>query len=153
MARAQSEFRGKTWLTRPGIKVDRMASAWFIRRFIDPKAPFRFAEPSAPRRRGEVRFDMVGGDFTHEEERCTFETLVQRMGAADDGVVALAEIVHDLDLKDAKFGRAEVAGVQRLIEGIVARHDRDSERLERGFALFDDLHAALKAPARKKSAR
>ena len=145
------ELRGKTWVTRPGIKIDRIASAWFIRRFVDPKARFRFADPASPKKNGELRFDMLGGDFTHEEDRCTFETLIRRVGAPDAGVQALAEIVHDLDLKDEKFGRAEAAGVRTLIEGIVARHDSDDERLDRGLALFDDLHQALQQQRRKKS--
>ena len=151
MLTTHPELRGKTWVTRPGIKVDRMASAWFIRRFVDPKARFRFVDPASPRKNGELRFDMVGGDFTHEEDRCTFETLVRRVGVPDAGVQALAEIIHDLDLKDEKFGRAETAGVRTLIDGIVARHESDRHRLDRGFALFDDLHQALQPPRRKKS--
>ena len=144
------ELRGKTWVTRPGIKVDRMASAWFIRRYVDPKARFRFADPAAPKKNGELRFDMVGGDFTHEDDRCTLETLIRRVGVPDAGVKAVAEIVHDLDLKDEKYGRAEAAGVRVLIEGIVARHESDNDRLDRGLALFDDLHQALRQPRRKQ---
>lgn len=153
MLTTHPELRGKMWVTRPGIKVDRMASAWFIRRFVDPKAKFKFVDPASPRKNGELRFDMVGGDFTHEEDRCTFETLVRRVGAPDSGVQALAEIVHDLDLKDEKFGRAEAAGVRTMIEGIIARHESDTERLDRGLALFDDLHQALQQPRRKKTKR
>lgn len=145
------ELRGKTWVTRPGIKVDRIASAWFIRRFVDPKARFRFVDPSAPKKNGELRFDMAGGDFTHEEDRCTLETLVRRVGVPDAGVQAVAEIVHDLDLKDDKYGRVEAAGVRVMIDGIVARHDSDTDRLDRGLALFDDLHQALQQPRRKKT--
>lgn len=137
------ELRGRTWVTRPGVKIDRMASAWFIRRFIDPRARFRFEDPSAERREGDVRFDMVGGDFTHEEDRCTLETLVRRVGLPDRGVRAIAEIVHDIDLKDSKFDRAEAAGLRMMIEGIIARHEGDAERIERASAVFDDLHEAL----------
>src|SRR5438105_328106 len=92
--------------------------AWFIRRFVDAKARFRFADPATPKKDGEVRFDMVGGDFTHEEDRCTFETLVGRVGLPDKAVRAIAEIVHDLDLKDAKFARAEAAGVRMMLDGL-----------------------------------
>ena len=148
MLETRPELRGKTWATRPHVKIDRIASAWFIRRFIDPKARFRFVDPASPAAPGEVRFDMVGGDYTHEADRCTFETLVRRVGLPDRGVKALAEIVHDLDLKDGKFGRAEAFGVQKLVEGLIARHDDDDERLERGFALFDDLHQALQTKKR-----
>jgi hypothetical protein len=143
MVEANPELRGKTWVTRPGVKVDRMASAWFIRRFVDPKARFGFADPSAPRREGEIRFDMVGGEFTHEEDRCTFETLVGRIGLPDKGVRAIAEIVHDLDLKDSRFGRPETPGVRTMLEGLMERTAGDDERIERALPFFDDLHEAL----------
>jgi hypothetical protein len=147
MLKANPDLRGRTWVTRPGVKVDRMASAWFIRRFVDPKARFRFADAAAPKKEGEVRFDMVGGDFTHEEDRCTLETLVGRVGLPDTrpdkGVRAIAEIVHDLDLKDAKYGRAEAPGVRMMLDGLMARTDDDEERIERALVIFDDLHEAL----------
>ncbi|HEY0158637.1 MAG TPA: chromate resistance protein ChrB domain-containing protein [Thermoanaerobaculia bacterium] len=149
MLKANPELRGKTWVTRPGVKIDRMASAWFIRRFIDPKARFRFADPRAERREGELRFDMIGGDFTHEEDRCTFETLVRRVGLPDKGVRAIAEIVHDLDLKDAKYGRPEAAGVRTMLEGLIGRCESDEERLDRSMAIFDDLHEALGSRTRR----
>jgi hypothetical protein len=143
MVKANQELRGKTWVTRPGIKIDRMASAWLILRFIDPKARFRFAEPAAKKDAGDVRFDMVGGDFTHEEDRCTFETLINRLGLPDKGLRAIAEIVHDLDLKDAKYGRPEAAGVRLMLDGLMARTESDDERIERALVIFDDLHEAF----------
>ena len=149
MLKANAELRGRTWVTRPGVKIDRMASAWFIRRFVDPKARFRFADPSTPKKEGELRFDMLGGDFTHEQDRCTFETLVGRIGLPDKGVRAIAEIVHDLDLKDGKFGRAETAGVRMMLDGLMARTENDDERIERALVLFDDLHEALGSPAKR----
>jgi hypothetical protein len=143
MLKARPDLTGRTWVTRPGVKVDRIASAWFIRRFIDPKAKFRFAAPESAKKNGELRFDMVGGDFTHDGDRCTLETLIRTAGQPDRAVKAIAEIVHDLDLKDGKFGRAEAPGVGRMIEGIVARYAKDEERLEHGFRMLDDLHEAL----------
>jgi hypothetical protein len=143
MLKANPELRGKTWVTRPGVKIDRMASAWFIRRFVDPKARFRFAGENAPHGDGELRFDMVGGDFTHEEDRCTFETLVRRVGLPDKGVRAIAEIVHNLDLKDSKYDRPETAGVRMMLDGLMSRTENDDERIERALPLFDDLHEAL----------
>ena len=143
MTTAHPELRGKTWVTRPGVKIDRMASAWFILRFVDPKARFRFDDPPVKKQDGELRFDMVGGDFTHEKDRCTFETLVGRTGLPDKGVRAIAEIVHDLDLKDAKFKREEAAGVRLLIDGLIARTADDEERIARALVFFDDLHEAL----------
>lgn len=149
MLKANAGLRGRTWVTRPGVKVDRMASAWFIRRFVDPKARFRFADPATPAKEGEVRFDMVGGTFTHEQDRCTFETLVTRIGLPDKAVRAIAEIVHDLDLKDGKFGRAETAGVRILLDGLMARTSNDDDRIERALAIFDDLHEALGKRSRR----
>ena len=135
---------GRTGVTRRGVQVDRIASAWLIRRFVDPQARFRFADPkgedAAP---GEIRFDMVGGDFTHEDDRCTFETLVRRFALPGAALAAVAEIVHDVDLKDGKFGRAEAAGIEQLVRGIVAANADDPARLDRGFALFDDLHRSF----------
>jgi hypothetical protein len=143
MRTTNAGLRGRTWVTRPGVKVDRLASAWFIRRFIDPKARFRFEDPRTPRRDGDVRFDMVGGDFTHEGDRCTLETLIRRVGLPDAGVRAIAEIVHDIDLKDSKFGRAETAGVAAAIDGLVRRHADDPDRIAHGLPFFDDLHQAF----------
>jgi hypothetical protein len=142
----------RTWVTRRGIQVDRIASAWLIRRFLDPKARFRFVDPAEHRRAGELRFDMVDGDFTHEGDACTFETLLARTGAADPALRAIAEIVHDIDLKDGKFGRPEARGVEQVLTGLLLSNPSDEERLERGFALFEALHESFrgsKAAARR----
>ncbi len=137
-----AEHRGRTWVTRSGVKVDRMASAWLIRKFIDPKATFKFvpAKGYQPAAR-ELRFDMFEAEFTHEGELCTFEVLVQRYGLRDPALQAIAEIVHDIDVKDAKYGREEAPGIGQLVAGIAAAHPDDDARLERGAALFDDLYA------------
>ena len=137
-----SEYRGRTWVTRAGIKVDRMGSAWLIRKFIDPAATFKFVpakgyQPAS----GELRFDMFEAEFTHEGELCTFEVLVQRFGLDDPALRAIAEIVHDIDVKDAKYGREEAPGIGQLIAGIATAHPDDDARLARGAALFDDLYA------------
>jgi hypothetical protein len=135
-----AQHRGRTWVTRKGIHVDRMASAWLIRRFIDPEARFRFVpgkthEPVD----GELRFDMSDAEFTHEGDRCSFEVLIERFGLAEAGLVPIAEIVHDIDLKDGKYGRADTEGVARVIAAIALGADSDEERLARGSALFEDL--------------
>jgi hypothetical protein len=143
--------RGRTWVTRRGIHVDRMASAWLIKRFIDPEARFRFvpgkSHAPAP---GELRFDMFEGEYTHEGEACTFEVLLERFGLKDRALTALAEIVHDIDLKDEKYGRPETAGVERLVAGIALAHREDEERMARASAVLDDLYAIFtKKPARE----
>jgi hypothetical protein len=131
----------RTWVTREGVKVDRMASAWLIRRFIDPAATFKFVPASGyvPQTR-ELRFDMFGGDYTHEGDRCTFETLLERFGLAQPALVLLAEIVHDIDCKDDKYGRSETRGIAALIDGITRTCEQDGDRLQRGAALFDSLY-------------
>ena len=112
---------GRVWVTRRGVHVDRIASAWLIRRFIDPKARFRFVNADHRPAAGEVRFDMFEGEYTHEGERCTFETLAARFAPADQGLQAIGEMVHDIDCKDARFGRPETPGFERLIAGIADR--------------------------------
>lgn len=140
-----SEFCGRTWVTRKGLRVDRMASAWLIRRFIDPRATFKFVPPRGYRaEEGELRFDMFEAEFTHEGDHCTFEVLVQRIGLDAPGLRPVAEIVHDIDLKDGKFGRPEKAGIERLIIGICTAHEDDEARLARGFELFDSLYESFK---------
>ena len=141
-----SAIRGRTWVTRTGIFVDRIASAWLIRRFIDRDARFKFVEPGAYRAvAGELRFDMFEGEFTHEGERCTFETLLHRLHIDDGALRTIGEIVHDIDLKDDKFGRDEAPGIERVLAGIAAVNDADDARLERGSLLFDDLYALYSA--------
>lgn len=138
------DWTGRVWVTRAGVKVDRIASAWLVRRFVDPDARFKFVDARGYSvEPGEVRFDMSPAEFTHEGQDCTFEVLIRRLGVSAPGVAALAEVVHDIDLKDAHFGRPEAAGVAALIDGIAATTDDDDERLRQGFAAFDALKAAL----------
>ena len=129
------------WATRPGVHVDRAACAWLIRRFIDPDAVIRFVPGKGylPNP-GELRFDMFEGEITHEGDRCSFEVLLGRIGLTDPALQAIAEIIHDIDLKDAKFGREEVGGLKTLIAGVTMAHAKDEDRLTRGGALFDDLY-------------
>jgi len=135
------QARGRTWVTRRGVKVDRMASAWLIRRFLDPAATFKFVDPRGYEPEpGEVRFDMFDGEYTHEGDNCTFETLLAHFGLEDPALAAVGEIVHDIDCKDDKFERAEVHGVSGFLDGITRSRSRDDERLERGAVLFDGLY-------------
>ena len=145
----REEYRGRTWVTRTGIKIDRMASAWLIRKFIDPQARFKFvpAKGYTPLK-GELRFDMFEAEFTHEGDLCTFEVLLDRFGLADSGLRPIAEIVHDVDVKDAKYGREEAPGLGQVVAAIAAAHPDDESRLERGTSLFDELYALHSAPAK-----
>lgn len=137
-------LRGQTWVTRRGVKVDRIASSWLISRFLDPEAKFVFVDPGTyAHTSGEIRFDMFEGEFTHEGELCTFEVLLARSSREDPSLRAVAEVVHDIDLKDHKYQRPETAGVAALIDGLTRRHADDLKRLEEGLALFDSLYARL----------
>jgi hypothetical protein len=139
--------RGLTWVTRAGVFVDRIASAWLIRRFIDPDARFAFVTTTRyDPRPGELRFDMFEAEYTHEGDRCTFEVLMDRFAPGDPALQAIAEIVHDIDLKDERFGRAETAGIAAVLQGIAAGTTDDAVRLERGAALLDSLYATLGSP-------
>ena len=144
--------KGKIWVTRKGIRVDRIGSAWLIRRFIDPQASFRFVTPNDyVHKTGEIRFDMFEGEFTHAGDRCTFEALVQANDlGADAALVALAEIVHDIDLKDERYQRQETIGLARLINGMCLRVPTDAERLERGAIIFDSLYHGLAEAAKPR---
>ncbi len=137
-------LQGRIWVTRRGIKVDRIASAWLIRRFIDPQARFRFVDPqnyaSSPE---HVRFDMFEGEFTHVGNLCTFEVLLDHIGNRDAALQAVAEVVHDIDCKEAKFQRPETAGVASLIDGLVLRLAADEQRLADGSTIFESLYARL----------
>ena len=134
-------------MTRTGVKVDRISSAWLIRRFIDPAATFVFADPDAkPPSPDVVRFDMFEGEFTHDGDLCTFEVLLRASPRSDDKALqAIAHIVHDLDLKDDRYQRPETAGVAAMIGGIIARHAADQQRIAEGATLLDAFYASLSA--------
>jgi hypothetical protein len=143
-------LKGRVWVTRQGLHVDRIASAWLIRRFIDPQSRFKFvpAKGYVPQA-DEVRFDMFEAEFTHEGDRCTFEVLLARLGVADPALTTISEIVHDIDLKDGKFGRDETSGIARLIEGIAMLSKDDGQRLDRGVTVFDDLYESFRRKGRR----
>ncbi len=140
---------GRTWVTRTGIHIDRIACAWLIRRFIDPEARLKFvAAKSYAHQRGELRFDMFEAEYSHQGEHCSFETLRAAFKLNEPGLQAIAEIVHDIDIKDGKFHRPETEGVAACIAGICRVHREDEVRLMHGSALFDGLLAHLAAGGR-----
>jgi len=138
-------WTGRRWVTRAGILVDRIACAWFIRRFLDPSARIRFAPPPHTIRGGELGFDMPGGAFSHEDGGCSLETLITRTGFQDAALTRVARIVHELDIRDGRYEVPEARGVEQLLAGIVAGNVDDAGRLERGMALLDDLYRSFGA--------
>jgi hypothetical protein len=142
---AIADLQNKTWVTRRSVKVDRISTAWLIRRYIDSEARILFVDPEHYRHApGELRFDMFEGEFTHDGELCTFEVLLRRLKLRDPALEALAQIIHDIDLKEEKYGRPETAGFATMINGIAVLHADDERRLEEGARLLDATYAALK---------
>ncbi len=141
-ARKTSQVRSRTWMTRPRPEVDRVASAWLIRHFIDPRARFVFSsDPHA--HPGALRYDMFEGEFTHVGDNCTFEMLLKRFELRDRRLVALAQLVHDADLEDNKFGRPEGRALDLIFKGWGRKGVPDAEILRRGFELYDALYLTL----------
>lgn len=140
--------RGATWVTRTGVHIDRIACCWLIRRFIDPKAKLKFvASKGYLPQPGELRFDMYDAEFTHVGDRCSFEVLLVRMSLdADRALSAIAEIVHDIDLKDEKFARPEVPGVESVVVGICGSVREDEARIAAATPLFEGLYAFFARP-------
>jgi len=134
---------GSTWVTRPRPHIDRIASAWLIRRFYDADAEFAFADAADAARKG-IPFDVLGAEFGHHGEDCTFETLIKRFGVKDRRAKVIAEIVHEADLHDGKFTRSEATGIDLAIKGLAEATPDDQDLLERGMAIFDGLYTVLK---------
>ncbi len=148
---ALAAYRDKQWVTRPHPHVDRLACIWLIRRFVNPHAAVRYADTPDP---GEVAFDMSHGEFGHRGNLCTFEVMIKAFALDDPGLRAIAEIVHEIDLRDGRYARAEIPGVDAVLRGWQGLPDADRET--HGVALFEGLHAALSQtgpPASRKKRR
>jgi hypothetical protein len=145
------ELKGRTWVTHKGVYVDRIACAWLVRRFVDPGARFRFISGKPYQGKSdEIRVDMFEAEYTHEGDRCSFEVMMDRLSLDDYGLSQVAQIIHDMDLKDRKFHRPEVDGVALLFDGITAASIGDGERLERGFVILDEMYASFSKQTREK---
>jgi hypothetical protein len=140
-------YQGRRWMTRRNLHIDRLASAWLIKQFIDKRPRFYFVADGQTVA-GAIPFDMFGAEFTHQGEDCTFETMLKRFGLHDNrGLSELAQIVHDIDLKDDKFHRLEAAGLNATITGLSQTLRNDRKLLQQTNLLFDGLFALLgKAP-------
>ncbi len=142
-AGSKRQYRGRLWVTRPSPGIDRVASAWLIRRFVDPQARFAFA-PSLSHMKDAVAFDMFhSSGFGHRGDDCTFETLCRQFHILDPRVHALAEMVHDADLGDEKFGRTEALGIERILRGWKRKKLTDHHILERGIDLIEAIYLSL----------
>lgn len=139
---APTAFRHRRWVTRPRPGVDRMASAWLIRRFIDPKATFGFVERPSD---SDVPFDMYTGEFSHQGTSCTFETLAQRFNIADPAVTQIGQIVHDLDMKERRYAPPEAPAVDRMVDGLRELYADDDALLQHGMGMFEALARSFTA--------
>ncbi len=141
-SRQIQDYQGKTWATRKNPFVDRMASAWLIRRFLDPKASFTFIDERdvASLDASTVAFDVRGAEFTHVGDLCTFEVLVKSFGIKDKAVKKISEIVHDLDVKDDKYAKPEAAGIEEILAGIRKASREDTSALEQGMRMFEMIY-------------
>jgi hypothetical protein len=146
-------YRGRLWVTRPRPGVDRMASAWLIRRFIDAQARFAFAVDRNAVLPDAIPFDMFGVEFSHRGEGCTFETLCTVFQIDEAAVARLAALVHDLDLKDGRFGAPEATTIGAVIEGLQLAHADDEVLLAHGMTLFDSLYRSFEQWSRSAGPR
>lgn len=150
--KALKAVREHVWVTRNEIYVDRICCGWLIKRFIDRKAEFKFVQDEKYRPGpNELRFDMFEAEFTHKGNKCTFEVLADTFHLASKPVTAIAEIVHDIDLKDNKYGRPEKDGIHALFSGLTITCTTDEERLSRGTAILDGLYAYFQGRNKKMS--
>lgn len=140
------EYRARVWLTRPRPGIDRMASAWLIRRFIDPGARFRFAD-RIPQEEDVVPFDMFGVELGHQGDRVTFETLLHEFGLDDPALSRLGRIVHEIDLRSETRSDVEADTVDRLVDGLRASVADDDALLEHAMAMVEALYASFSAQA------
>jgi hypothetical protein len=144
----RQDYQGRVWVTRPRPGVDRMSSAWLIRRFIDTQARFGFAEDRTVVADNAVPFDMFGVEFSHHGDHCTFETLCSVFAIDDEAVKRIGAIVHDLDLKDGRFATSEAPTVDAMIQGLQLANSDDDRLLSEGMTLFESLYRSFALAAR-----
>jgi hypothetical protein len=135
-----TQVRGRRWVTRPRPHIDRIASAWLIKRFVDPAAEFLFAAPGKfPE--DAIAFDTPGAELSHQGEDCTFETILKRARLKDRRLSRLAEVVHEADLRDGKYPREEARGIDLAIRALLAASPDDHQVLAQGMTLLEGLYA------------
>ena len=141
-----TKLRGRRWVTRPRPHIDRIASAWLIKRFIDPQAQFVFAPP-AEFPKDAIPFDAPGVELSHQGEDCTFETLGKRARLRDRRLTRLAELVHEADLRDGKYPHEEARGIDVAVRALLAASPDDHQVLANGMMLFEGLYSTTSRKA------
>ena len=137
------QYRNRVWITRPRPGIDRVSSAWLVRKFIDPRARFTFADDPGTHP-GAIPFDMFHAEgFGHRGDDCTFETLCKEFAICDVRARRIAQIIHDADLGDEKFGRTEGVGLDHVLIGWARQDLADDELLRRGMELIEGLYEGM----------
>jgi hypothetical protein len=140
---SKAKHQRRTWISRPRPGIDRVSSAWLISRFIDAEPKFIFdsnpaAHPNA------IPFDMFqGAGFGHEGDHCTFETLCLAFDISDKRVLVLAQVIHDADIEDGKFGRHEGHAMNQILRGWAAQNVPDDQLLRRGMDLIEGFYNSI----------
>lgn len=138
-----AQYQGRRWITRRNLHIDRLASAWLIKRFIDSRPRFFFVGEGETVE-GGIPFDMFGAELGHQGEDCTFETMIKRFGLSDDAALCrIAEIVHDIDLKDNKFNRLEATGLDAVVRSLAKLLKDDRQLMQQSNVIFDGLYSLL----------
>lgn len=147
----------KRWITRPGLRTDRVACAWLVRRFIEPEAEFFFVpEPEIPAKKRELdarSYDIRGADYGHRGTKVTFEVILEEFGLAgkDPALDEMARIVHDADVPDEQaYGTREGRGLWAMAQGFVDTTPDDHEKLRVEFPMYDALYAYCKRKIEKQ---
>lgn len=136
------DYVGRTWATRKRPWVDRLASAWLIRRYIDPEARFKWLKAPADCKASWLGFDFDGATFTHVESFVTFETLMHSFGLESDSSLArVAELVHYMDVGGAAVPQA--SGLEVALTGLRNHLQNDDQLLDAACAVFDSLRSAF----------
>src|SRR6266542_214506 len=147
-----ANYQGRRWMTRRNLHIDRLASAWLIKQFIDKRPRFYFVADGETVK-GAIPFDMYGAEFTHHGEDCTLETMLKRFGLSDsEGLREIAEIVHDIDLKDDKFHRLEAAGLNAVVNALSQALRNDRRLLQQTSVIFDGLYSLFSATEPRRRA-
>lgn len=131
------------WATRRGCHVDRTACVWLVRRFVDEEASFSFFDDPARAPEGAELFDVLGARLSHRGEDCSLETFLKEYELVDPILGEIAEIVHDADLMDEKYGRVESEGLDAIVRGMQLSLADDHELIRHTDAVFDGLYAFL----------
>jgi hypothetical protein len=140
-----AKYREKRWVTRPRPHVDRLACVWLIRKFINPKAEIRYATQLET---DEIAFDIEGAEFGHQGNLCTFETMQRAFKLSDPTLSKMAEIIHEIDLRDGRYTHLEIEGIERVLQGWLQAGFPDEELEAHGLALFEGLYLGLSSRAK-----